>query len=142
MKKIIAVFVPLFLSALLTIHAEDPTPPKSSKVAWHTITMIDFKPGTLDHVKLLIGKFETASLAAGTAVPDTYWFESGKYDLILTWKLKEEKADFQGKWSPFGDPWWNALVEQEGSEEAAIMLQAEYDSLVASSVTSVARQAQ
>jgi hypothetical protein len=141
MKKSMAIVTALFLGTLLSLHAEDPIPADNNKVAWHSITMIDFKPGTLDDVKTLILKFESASLTAGIDVPELYWFKSGKYDLILTWKLKEGKADFQGKWSPYGESWWNALVEQEGSEEAASQLQTDYNNLVDTSVTTVARKA-
>lgn len=147
MKKSLTILSALFLFTLVSIQAEEPLQAEEpgasveNKIAWHSITMIDFKPGTLDEVKTLIRKFETASKNAGTEVPELYWFKSGKYDLILTWKLKEGKADFQGKWSPYGDPWWNALVEQEGSEEAASQLQADYNNLVDSSVTSLSRKA-
>ena len=141
MKKSLAVVAALFLGTLVYVQAEDPVPADDNKVAWHSITMVDFKPGTLDEVKTLIQKFETASLKAGTGVPELYWFKSGKYDLILTWKLKDGNADFQGKWSPYGEPWWNALVNQEGSEEAARKLQADYNNLVDTSVTTVSRKA-
>ena len=141
MKKSLAIIAALFLGTLVYVQAEDPVPVDDNKVAWHSITMVDFKPGTLDEVKTLIRKFESASLTAGTGVPELYWFKSGKYDLILTWKLKDGKTDFQGKWSPDGESWWNALVTQEGSEEAASKLQDDYNSLVDTSVTTVSRKA-
>lgn len=142
MKKLLSTIVPLFLVALITVHAEEPASKKDKHFTWHSITMIEYKPGTLDEVKTLIQKFESASESAGTDVPDLYWFKSGKYDLVLTWKLEEGNTDFQGRWSPYGEPWWKALVEQEGSEEAAGKLQSHYNDLVASSVTTLARKAQ
>jgi hypothetical protein len=142
MRKLILSIVSVFLIALLSAHAEEPASQKDEHYTWHSITMIDYKPGTLEEVRTLIRKFETASVSAGTDVPDLYWFKSGKYDLVLTWKLKEGNTDFQGKWSPYGEPWWNALVHQEGSEEAARKLQSQYNNLVASSVTTLARKAQ
>jgi hypothetical protein len=142
MKKIFTLIVPVLLSAVLSAHPDEPKPSAKNNVLWHSITMIEYKPGTVDEARILIQKFDAASEAAGTALPDTYWFESGKYDLIVTWKLNEGNTDFEGKWSPYGEAWWNALVEQEGSEEAATKLQTDYNNLVASSVTSVARRAQ
>ena len=142
MKKVFALIAPLFLSTLLFAFPEEPIPSANNNVLWHSITMIDYTPGNVEKAKALILKFETASVIAGTALPVVYWFESGKYDLILTWKLKEGVTDFQGKWSPYGESWWMALVELEGSEEAAMKLQTDYNDLVASSVTSVARKAQ
>jgi hypothetical protein len=141
MKKFFVLLAPLFLSAILSAHTEEPTPSVNSDVMWHTITVIDYKPGTTDAAKALIQKFETASETSGTTLPEIYWFESGKYDMVVTWKLQNGPADLQERWSPAGDTWWNALVAQEGSEAAAKKLQADYYELVASSVTSVARKA-
>lgn len=141
MKKIIALFLPLFISTLLLAHPEEPTPPAKADVMWHTITVIDYKPGTADNAKELIQKFEAASEKAGIPSPVIYWFESGKYDMVVTWKLEDGPADLQGKWNPAGEIWWKALVAQEGSEEAALKLQSSYNELIASSHTSVARKA-
>ena len=142
MKKILILIAPFIFTALSYAHPDEPTPPDDNSVMWHSITVIDYKPGTLDDVKALIKKFDAASETAGTLLQEIYWFESGKYDLIVTWKLKEGEPNFEGKWSPYGEPWWNALVELEGSEEAARKLQADYNNLIASSVTSIARRAQ
>ena len=142
MKKIFALIAPLFLSTILFAHPEEPTPATDTNVIWHSITMVEYKPGTADEARALIQKFEAAAEDAGTAHPVIYWFESGKYDMILTWKLSNGVTDFQGKWSPHGEAWWKALVKLEGSEEAARKLHTDYDNLVASSVTSVARRAQ
>jgi len=141
MKKTFTLIIPMFLSAILFAHPEEPTPPVNSEVMWHTITVVDYKPGTENEAKALIQKFETASETAGASSPVIYWFESGKYDLVVTWMLNDGPADLQGKWSPDGANWWNALVAQEGSEEAALKLQAQYNELVASSITRVARKA-
>lgn len=141
MKKIFTLITALLLSTALFARTDKPLPKADNKVGWHSVSMVDYKPGTLEDVKVLIQKFETASLSAGTVLPELYWFESGKYDLVLTWKLKDGESDFEGKWSPCGEPWWKALVEQEGSEEAARKLQADYNSLVESSHTTLARRA-
>jgi hypothetical protein len=142
MKILFAFIAPLFLSTILYAHPDKPLPPEEGKVSWHSVSMIDYKPGSLDEVKVLIHKFEAASETSGTILPELHWLNSGKYDLVLTWKLKDGNADFKGKWSPCGEPWWKALVELEGSEEAARKLQAQYDSLVASSHTTLGRKAQ
>lgn len=142
MKKILLLAAPLLICAILSAHPEEPTPPDNSEIIWHTITLVDYKPGTLDAVKGFIQKFESASAKAGSPFPVLYWFESGKYDLVLTWKLKEEPATTDGIWSPANDHlWWEALVAQEGSEEAARLLQSNYKDLIASSITNVARKA-
>lgn len=141
MKKSIALLLPLFISALLLAHPDEPEAPVDADVMWHTITVIDYKTGTVDTAKEFIQKFEAASEKAGIAAPVIYWFESGKYDVVVTWKLQDGPADLQGKWNPAGETWWAALVEQEGSEEAALKLQSSYNELIASSHTSIARKA-
>lgn len=141
MKKLVLLIAPLLLSALLYAHPEEPSSSNIKDVLWHTITVIDYKPGTLDEAKALIQKFDSASKSSGSMLPEVYWFESGKYDLVVTWKLPDGPADLEGKWSPAGEIWWNALVAQEGSEAAAQKLQSEYNELIASSVTSVSRRA-
>jgi len=141
MKKFLASIAPLFISVLLLAHPEEPGPAKKADVMWHTITVIDYKPGTVDNARELIQKFEAASEKAGIAPPVIYWFDSGKYDLVVTWKLPDGPAELQGKWNPAGETWWDALVDQEGSEEAALKLQSNYNDLIASTHTSVARKA-
>lgn len=141
MKKFIIFASSLFLSALLYAHPDEPIPPNHSEVMWHSITVVDYKPGTADLAKVFIQKFEEASAKAGTPSPVIYWFESGKYDLVVTWELKEGSINLKESWSPEGVEWWNALVVQEGSEAAARQLQSKYNGLIASSVTSVARKA-
>ena len=141
MKKLVMLVAPLFVSALLFAHPEEPAPSTKADVSWHTVSIIDYKPGTIDTAKELIKKFESASLAAGTPSPVIYWFETGKYDMVLTWELKDGPADLDDSWSPDGVIWKKALVEQEGSEQAARRLQDQYMELIASSVTNVSRKA-
>jgi len=141
MKSTLVFIVTLMTGALLTAHAEEPQTAKKSDVVWHTITVVDYKPGTNETALAIIQKFDSASRSSGTSLPDIHWLESGKYDLVITWKLKDGPADLKGRWSPDGDAWWNALVAQEGSEEAAAKLQSDYNELIESSITSVARKA-
>lgn len=141
MKKTLTLIFSLFLSVLLFAHPDEPAPPPNSNIMWHTITVVDYKPGTENEARALIQKFESASKTAGASLPVIYWFESGKYDIVVTWILPEGPADLQEYWSPDGARWWSALVAQEGSEAAALRLQEQYKELIASSVTQVARKA-
>ena len=140
--KNFAVFVSaLFISAGLFAHPDEPIPSDPSSYSWHTVTVVDYKPGTEESARQLIKKFESASLAAGTALPVIHWFEKGKYDLVVTWNLEKSPENDKWIWSPEGEDWWKALVAQEGSAEAARKIQDEYSALVASSVTNIARKA-
>jgi hypothetical protein len=131
----------LFLSAGLFAHPDEPIPSDPSGYSWHTVIIVDYKPGTEESARQFIEKFKSASLAAGTAIPVIHWFENGKYDLVVTWNLDKSPSDDKWTWCPEGEDWLKALAAQEGSMEAARKVQEDYQALVASSVTNVARKA-
>lgn len=141
MKRFTLIVSALLISAGLFARLDEPTSPKHSNYSWHTVTLVDYLPGTEETARQFIAKFETASVAAGTQVPVIHWFESGKYDLVITWNLESSPETDQWIWSPEGESFWKALAEQEGSMEAATKLQDEYRALVASSHTNIARRA-
>lgn len=141
MKKFTLFLGALILSIGLFAHPDEPIPAEHANYSWHTVTLVDYKAGTEETARQLISKFTSASEAAGTPPPVLHWFEDGKYDLVVTWNLNESPANEQWTWSPQGEPFWNALVAQEGSVEAARKVQDDYNSLVASSVTNIARKA-
>jgi len=141
MKKYFIIIVALFAGAHFLALQGEPVPPPDGNLIWHSITVIDYKPGTVETAKEIIRKFESASEAAGTPIPVIYWFESGKYDMVVTLELKNGPDDTEGQWSPESVRWWNALVAQEGSEEAARKLHDDYTALVVSSVSSVSCKA-
>ena len=141
MKKFTLIVMAMFISLGLFAHPDEPIPAEHSAFSWHTVTLVDYKTGTEETVRQLISKFESASEAAGTTAPVIYWFETGKYDLVITWNLEKSPSNDQWTWSPQGEDFWNALVAQEGSVEAARKIQNDYSALVASSVTNIARKA-
>lgn len=137
MKKYILVVAALFAAVHLFALQEELITSSDSNLVWHSITVIDYQPGTVETAKEIIQKFISASEAAGIPIPVTYWFESGKYDLVVTLELRNGPDDKEGQWSPESVKWWNALVAQEGSEEAARKLHEDYKALVVSSVSSI-----
>ncbi|MEN8202646.1 MAG: hypothetical protein ABFS28_08630 [Bacteroidota bacterium] len=138
-KKLTFIIPLLLWSALIFSHPPD-EPNTTSDVSWHSIRLIEFQTGSLDDAKQIIKKFESASEAAGLPATSIRWFESGKYDLVVIWELDQEPKDSEWNWSPMADVWWDSLVAQEGSEEAAKQIQDLYTSLVASTVTNIARK--
>jgi hypothetical protein len=140
MKKIALLIAASFIGVVLYAQADGPKPDKYSSVVWHKVSVVDYKPGKEVEAKKIIAKFQSAAVTAGTAVPVEHWFETGKYDIMVIWELKEDPADLEWTWSPDGVEWWKALVAQEGSEEAARKVQDDYNSLIASSTTNIARR--
>lgn len=141
MKKFTLFVCALFISAGLFAHPDEPIPKEQSNFSWHTVTLVDYKAGSQEAARQLITKFTSASESAGTPAPVIHWFENGKYDLVVTWNLNKSPAKDQWTWSPQGEDFWNALVTQEGSVQAARKVQDDYTALVASSVTNIARKA-
>ena len=141
MKNFVLSLIVFFVTVGLFAHPDEPVPSDTPSYSWHTVILVDYKPGAEASAKELIKKFESACVAAGTSAAKMHWFNSGKYDLVVTWHLENSPSEDQWTWCPDSEDWWNALVKQEGSVEAAQQVQEEYKSLVASSVTSVARKA-
>lgn len=140
MKKIALLIVVLFIGVVLYAQADGPKPEKYSDVVWHKVSVVDYKPGKAEEAKKIVAKFQSAAAAAGTPVPVEHWFDTGKYDIMVIWELQDSPADLEWIWSPDGVKWWNALVAQEGSEEAAQKIQDDYNSLIASSTTNISRR--
>ena len=141
MKKITIIIPLLLMSAIIFSHPpEAPKHIHSSDVSWHSIRLVEFENGRIDEVKDIIQKFETAAVSAGIPPTSIRWFESGKYDLVIIWEMDQQPTVSEWNWSPQADKWWNSFVAQEGSEEAANKLQDQYDSMVTSTVTNIARK--
>ena len=107
---------------------------------WYTVNYVDFKSGARGEAMKIIKKYEAASDAAGTQKPQMFWFETGKYDMMVLWKFEEGPSDMEWKWSPRGIKWYQAFLEQEGSEEAAQKVFDEFDSLVVSEDSQIVRK--
>ena len=141
MKKISIILPLVLMSAIILSHPpEEPNSENSSDVSWHSIRLVEFENGSINEVKQIIQKFESASASAGIPPNSVRWFESGKYDIVIIWEMDQQPAVSEWNWSPQVDKWWNSFVAQEGSEEAAKKLQDKYDSMVASTITNIARK--
>ncbi|MEN8227471.1 MAG: hypothetical protein ABFS38_04895 [Bacteroidota bacterium] len=140
MKKLSVLVLVLFVGSAIYAQSEEVKPQKYDDVTWHSITVVDYKPGKVEEAKKIIEKFESAAASAGTPTPVQYWFETGKYDMVIIWELQGGPVDLEWSQSPNGVKWWKAFVAQEGSEEAAQKVQDDYNSLVASSNSNIARK--
>jgi hypothetical protein len=139
MKKITLLLAIAFTGTILFAQSDEPAP-KKHEGTWHTLVFIDFKAGKAGDARKIIAKYVTASETAGTPEPQSYWMETGSYDMMLIWDLKEGPSDLEWSWSPDGVAWWNAFVAQEGSKEAAEKIQEEYTSLVSGSTSHIIRK--
>ncbi len=120
---------------------DDDGPPKASQrenVRYYNIIYVKFKAGHNDAAwNLLYEKFQPASEAAGNrfVVLD---FESGRWTSAIYIPLPGGYVDLEYTLSPQGEKFWAALIEQEGSLEAARAAFGEWQGHIANSATAIA----
>ncbi|MHA7112314.1 hypothetical protein ACRTDU_19480 [Sunxiuqinia elliptica] len=130
MKKISLLLVMLLFLASGLFAQDEIKPSKFENVSWHEVVFIDFKPGKVERAKEIIEEYKAAGKAAGVTGPETHWFMTGEYNMMLIWTMKGGPADLEWRRSPDGVKWWTEFIKQQGSKEAAEALQKEYASLV------------
>ena len=132
MKRIAIALLLLGISTMIFAQGEEMKPMKFEGSTWYEVNYIDFKPGTLEDVKKIIKKYESASEASGTQAPKLMWFLTGKYDALVIWKLEGGPSALEWMVHENGIKWYTAFVEQQGSVEAAQKLEKKFQSYVAS----------
>lgn len=140
--KIVYLSFLLFLfsfSSLKAQDAEELKPEKYTGVDWYEFVYVDFEAGSMDKVVEIMGKLNKAAKTAGTDAPKIYRLVTGKYDVMLEWKLKDGPAELEWKRTKDGIKWWQALIEQEGGEDKAKALMAEYRGYVVENYSVIAR---
>lgn len=138
MKKFTLFAFVVFLGTSVFAQDEEPAP-KKHDATWHRVVMIDLKPGKATEASKIIARYESAAGTAGTPMPQLYWLETGSYDIMLIWDLKEGPSALEWSWSPDGVKWWKTFVAQEGSKEAAEKVQDDYRSLISRSTSQLMR---
>lgn len=141
MKKLTFLVLALFMSAAIFAQSsKEQTPQKYTDVTWQRVVLVNYKPGKVGDAKEIIKKYQSAGAKAGTPGPEQYWFVTGSYDMMIIWTLEGGPSDLEWQSTSNGIKWRKALVEQEGSEEAADKLQDKYSSLIASSTVHIVRK--
>ena len=138
--KVLAVAAALTMFAVPASAQDDEGPITQGEDAKYvTITHVKFKSGKRERaMEIIADHFVKATEAAGTPGPlGVIHFQSGEWDMLAVWRLEGGMADLEWYRSPDNIKWWAALVEQEGGEEAAGSLMAEYQSLVDEAETDI-----
>ena len=119
-------------AALAEHHEEGPTIRENAD--YLSIIMVDIKPGKRDRAEEIIEDyFEKASEAAGTQQPHLVHLQTGSWDFIVAWDMKDGPVELTYTSNPDGQKWFKALAELTGGEEQAQALWDEYQSLIARS---------
>ena len=139
--KVLAVSATLAMFAVPAAAQDDEGGPmtQGDDARYVSATMVKFKPGKRERAFEIIAEhFKPAGDAAGTPGPlGVIHFQTGAWDAIFVWNLEGGMADLEWYRSENDIKWWAALVEQEGGEEAAGELIAEYQSLIDEAETDV-----
>lgn len=124
----------LLISGSAFAQDDDSGPIKYENAVFFNMVNIDFKPGKSERAFTIIREhFMKAGKASGTPGPKTLHFKTGKWDAAFIWKLENGPVDLEWYRSANDVKWWAALAKQEGGDEAATKLMAEFNSLIARS---------
>jgi len=122
----------------ITTQASAVDPEKRENVDYLTMTLVDFKAGTRTKAIAIIAEsFTPAAIKAGTPQPWVMHFQTGSWDMVLFWDLKNGMADMEWDVSPDNIKWKTAFDELSGGAEKADAIYAEYLSYIARSKTNV-----
>ena len=138
--KVLAVAAALTMFAVPASAQDDEGPiTQGDDAKYVKITHVKFKTGKRERAMEIIAEhFVKASDAAGTPGPlGVIHYQSGEWDMLSVWRLEGGMADLEWYRSERDIKWFAALAEQEGGEEAAGALLAEYQSLIDESETDV-----
>lgn len=126
------------VAALLVIGAPDayaqeeaPEPTRFENVDWHSVVMLDFKPGKQGRaMEIIDDHFIPASQEAGTGMPVMIELQAGEWDAIMVWAMDDGPSAMEWEVSPDGIKWRTALNKAMGGAEKADALWQEYMSLI------------
>ena len=140
MKKFsLLVFIALFICTG-AIAQDDMKPVKHENSTWYRVVLVNFKQGKVERAKEIIKEYQEAGKVAETPAPKMMWLITGEYDMMLIWKFENGPSDLEWKWSPNSVKWWKEFIKQQGSQDAAKELSAEYADLVSNSTSYIARK--
>ena len=132
----LAVAIAMCATATSAVAAEEMEARKHKNAMYATMTLVDYKAGMSGKAYGLIkDHFMPAGKAAGTPGPWTMHLQTGEWDAVFFWEMKDGPVGFEWSDSPNDVKWMKALIKQEGSEEAAMKIIKDYQSTIARSNT-------
>jgi hypothetical protein len=139
MRKLATIAVAGALAAVPTAafadhHEEGPTIRENAE--YMEIIMVDFKPGKRGRAEEIVRDyFMKASDAAGTPKPYVVHLQTGSWDFIVAFDMKDGPVEFTYTDTPNGKKWFAALSELAGGDDKAQAIWDEYQSLIARSTS-------
>lgn len=101
------------------------------EVTWYRINMIKWKVGKGDRAHEIIDMFEKVDMALGRNDVIDLHMNTGEWNSIVAFKMKDGIQGMAYKRSEEPDPWDVEFAKQVGGEDKAKELYAEFQSLIA-----------
>jgi hypothetical protein len=127
------------LTLTIQLSAQERKAKKYDKPVWKNIVMVDYHSGKMDRaLDIIDNHFKKAAKQAGTTTPMRMVMQTGEYDVLLIWDMKDGIESMNWERSPDSVKWWAALSELEGGADKAQALMDEYQSLIRSATSDLA----
>lgn len=120
-------------SALADDHVEEMQEQRMQDVSWARVVLTKFKQGQRERaIEIIRDYFAKADANSGvqSGVHGIH-LDTGEWDAMYVFPMKGGPADMTWVTSPDDIRWMNAMVALTGSQEQAMKLIAEFDSLIA-----------
>lgn len=112
---------------------------QAEELTWARVSMTRFQPGKRDRgIEIIKNYFAKADAASGvnSGVHGIH-LDTGQWDVIYIFPMKGGPGDMAKRGTPEDEKWMAEMVKLAGSKEAADKIIAEFDSLIAMTVTEV-----
>lgn len=111
----------------------------ADEVTWARVVMTRFQSGKRDRaLEIIKNYFAKADKASGVnSGTHGIHLDTGQWDIIYVFPMKGGPGDMAKQATPEDEKWMAEMVKLAGSKEAAEKIIAEFDTLIAMSVTEV-----
>ena len=107
---------------------------------WYRVDMVKFKGGNRERVNEIIEMFNKADKAAGVDSPVIIHMNTGPWDMMVFFKMKDGIEQMGWKSNPEDEKWDKAFNAMVGGEEAAKKIYIEMESYIAAEETHIAHR--
>lgn len=119
------------LAAPAQAQEDEPEPTRYEDVTWNQVVLVDFKSGKEERaMEIIEDRFLPLVKKAGNQIPRTVEMQTGPWDLLLVWILKDGPSDMTWEISPEEIETMKAAQEMFGQEKME-KIGDEYSSLIA-----------
>lgn len=127
------------IAAPAGVQAQDTAAPAAENLTWARVAMTRFHAGKRDRgLEIIKNYFAKADAASGVdSGAHGIHMETGQWDVIYVFPMKGGPGDMAKRGTPEDAKWMEQMIKLAGSKEAAEKIIAEFDSLIAMTVTEV-----